>query len=95
MIVHQKVAHSRAKTSFAPTCCLRQCPNVVKSDLEGIEERCHTLGQFPMMGVSREELLPSLRSLVVGNYVVFYLPIEYGIDVVRVLHGMRDIDTFF
>ena len=33
VIAHQKAARSRAKTSFAPTRCLRQCPNIVKSDL--------------------------------------------------------------
>jgi plasmid stabilization system protein ParE len=28
-------------------------------------------------------------------YLIFYLPIGGGINIVRVLHGMRDIDTFF
>jgi len=27
-----------------------------------------------------------------GPYLVFYLPIENGIDVIRVIHGARDID---
>ena len=44
---------------------------------------------------NREELVPGLRSLSVGGYLIFYLPIEDGIDVVRVLHGMREIDTLF
>ncbi len=39
--------------------------------------------------------MPALRSLPVGNYLIFYLPIPNGIEVVRVLPGMRDIDTFF
>jgi toxin ParE1/3/4 len=30
-----------------------------------------------------------------GRYVVFYAPIEDGIDVVRVLHSARDIDAVF
>jgi len=47
------------------------------------------------MGVSREELAHDLRSLAVGNYLIFYLPIDDGIEVVRVLSGMRDIDTIF
>jgi toxin ParE1/3/4 len=33
--------------------------------LDRIEERCNALAQFPLMGVSRDELLPSLRSLTV------------------------------
>ena len=63
--------------------------------LDKIEERCLVLAQFPFMGVSRDELMPSLRSISVGNYMIFYLPIEEGIDVVRVLSGIRDIDALF
>jgi len=47
------------------------------------------------IGTSRDELMPALRSLPVGNYLIFYLPIPDGIEVVRVLPGMRDIDAFF
>ena len=33
VIAYRQAAPHRAKTSFAPTCCLRRCPNVVWSDL--------------------------------------------------------------
>ena len=71
--------------------------NLDKADcfLDKIEERCQALAQFSRMGMSREELMPALRSLAVGNYLIFYLPIEDGIEVVRVLPGMRDIDSIF
>lgn len=29
------------------------------------------------------------------RYVIFYLPMNDGIDVVRVLHSARDVDTAF
>lgn len=35
--------------------------------LDQIEERCAVLAQFPLMGTARGDLLPSLRSLVVGS----------------------------
>jgi hypothetical protein len=60
-----------------------------------VNERCTTLAQFPYIGTSRDELIPALRSLPVGNYLIFYRPIPDGIEVVRVLPGMRDIDAFF
>jgi toxin ParE1/3/4 len=63
--------------------------------LDKIEERCQTLAQFPKMGISRDELLPSLRSLPIGKYLIFYMPIDNGIQVVRVLPAMMDIDAFF
>ncbi|MFA4902237.1 MAG: type II toxin-antitoxin system RelE/ParE family toxin [Desulfobaccales bacterium] len=63
--------------------------------LDKIEDRCQTLAQFPNMGMSRDELLPSLRSLPIGKYLIFYVPIDDGIQVVRVLPAMMDIDAFF
>lgn len=70
-------------------------PYAADKMLDRIGERCAAVAQFPMMGVSREELFPSLRSFTVGKYVVFYLPQHEGIEVVRVLPGMRDIEAFF
>jgi toxin ParE1/3/4 len=29
----------------------------------------------------------------VGRYVIFYLPIPGGVQIVRVLHGARDIEA--
>jgi toxin ParE1/3/4 len=53
------------------------------------------LAQFPNMGISRDELHPGLRSLPVGKYLIFYTLISDGIAIVRVLHGMMDIEAFF
>jgi toxin ParE1/3/4 len=53
------------------------------------------LAGFPKMGVSREELRTDLRSQPVGNCLIFYFPLEDGIDIVRVLHGSRDIENLF
>lgn len=53
------------------------------------------LGQHPLSGQSRPELAPDLRSSCVGSYVVFFRPIADGIQVVRVLHGSRDVEAIF
>lgn len=47
------------------------------------------------MGRARHELATNLRSFPFGRYVIFYSPVEGGIDVVRVLHSSRDVDTAF
>ena len=70
-------------------------PDAADRLLDTIDERCKTLAQFPYIGTSRDDLLPNLRSLPVGNYLIFYLPLPDGIEVVRVLAGMRDIDAIF
>ena len=47
------------------------------------------------MGQVRPELASGVRSFPVGKYVVFYLPMEEGIEVVQVIHAARDIPAVF
>lgn len=59
------------------------------------EAKARTLAKSPKIGRARPELMESLRSFAIGRYVLFYLPEENGVDIVRVLHGARDIDSLF
>ena len=58
-----------------------------------------TLVRMPGMGERRESQVPRLAGLRVSrvtgfeNHLVFYRPAEGGIEIVRVLHGARDIDS--
>ena len=63
--------------------------------LDEIEETSRKLVQFTSMGRNRYELYPGLKSFPVGKFIIFYLPISGGLEIVRILHGMRDIDIFF
>jgi toxin ParE1/3/4 len=56
-----------------------------------MEARCKALAGMPGMGRPREELARNLRSSHVAKYVVFYRSTQYGIDVIRIIHGARDI----
>jgi toxin ParE1/3/4 len=56
-----------------------------------LERRCHSLIEMRERGRPREELAPSLRSTVEGNYVIFYRPTTDGVEIIRVLHGARDL----
>jgi toxin ParE1/3/4 len=60
-----------------------------------LDKTLHLLASQPLMGRLRNELSAGLRSQPLGRYVVFYLPLDDGIDVVRVLHSARDIDAAF
>lgn len=60
-----------------------------------LDEQFRLLAAQPMMGRARDELAPGVRSFPFGRYVVFYVPLDDGIDVARVLHGARDIDAVF
>jgi toxin ParE1/3/4 len=64
--------------------------------LDEFYRAANTLADMPRLGPVRRTRgrLKGLRSwplITFGPYVVFYLPTERGIDVVRVLHGARDV----
>ena len=63
--------------------------------VERLDEKLRLLATQPMMGRAREELAADLRSFPFGRSVIFYAPVDDGIDVVRVLHSARDIRAAF
>lgn len=70
-------------------------PERADAFLYQLDETMRVLSENPLMGRLRDELLPGLRSFAVGSFVIFYRPDARGIDVVRVLHGARDIPSIF
>lgn len=63
--------------------------------LDLIQEKCGLIADFPSLGESCAELVDGLRSFPVGNYLIFYFPLEDGADIVRVMHGSRDVNALF
>jgi toxin ParE1/3/4 len=49
----------------------------------------------PGMGRRRDELLPMLRGMPYGNYLIFYFAGDDGIEVIRIINGARDLETLF
>ena len=71
--------------------------SVARADdqLRLIMEACEVLREWPLSGRSRDALVPGMRSIVSAPYVVFYRAGKTAVEVVRVLHGRRDIDAIF
>ena len=63
--------------------------------VDRLDAKLRLLAAQPLMGRARDELSPGVRSLPFGRYVIFYLPLSDGIEVVRLLHSARDIETLF
>ena len=63
--------------------------------IRAIVSRFPTLASMPHMGRERPELSPDLRSFVVGHHVIFYRLSDGGIEVARVLDGVRDLPPLF
>ncbi|MCP9915557.1 type II toxin-antitoxin system RelE/ParE family toxin [Cyanobium sp. ATX 6F1] len=63
--------------------------------IDVIDQKFQVLAQQPGIGRRRDELADGLRSFPVGSYVIFYLNVPDGVQIVRVLHGARDLETTF
>jgi toxin ParE1/3/4 len=69
--------------------------------VEAAEETFPKIAQMPEIGSLCHFADPRLQGLrcwpVSGfkNYLIFYRPIEGGIEVLHILHGARDLAAFF
>ena len=91
--VHQTF-ESRADLVAIDVDIRRANPAAADRVLDAITTTLQLLAELPMIGRSREELAPGLRSLPVkryGMYLIFYRPSPDGIQVIRVTHGARDL----
>lgn len=73
----------------------RDNPAAATRLLRLFDEKLELIVRMPLMGQSREDLAASLRSFAVGSYLLFYKPISAGIELVRVLHGARNLRSLF
>jgi toxin ParE1/3/4 len=63
--------------------------------MDRLEEKALKLAEFTEIGIDRPELAPDLKSFPVDRYVLYYRTNTSGIELVRVLHGSRDINRVF
>lgn len=68
-------------------------PAAARRVLERIANACDRLVDFPCIGRNRDDLRSGLRSWVTDNYLVFYTITGEVVEIVRVLHGARDIEA--
>jgi len=70
-------------------------PNSADRILRKLAEKFQLLAENPKVGKSQDKFILSLRCFPFKNYVVFYFPIENGVEIYRVLHGARNIEDLF
>ncbi len=69
--------------------------------LVSCEETFEFLAKMPMVGSPREFRSSRLRNVRVWtvkgfeDHLIFYRPTDDGIEIVRVLHGARDLESIF
>lgn len=73
----------------------RHDPIAAENLIDRIHSACRTIAAESQAGELREGYgIPGCRSFTVGNYVIFFSHIDDGIEIVRVIHGSRDLRDF-
>jgi toxin ParE1/3/4 len=73
----------------------RDGPVAADRVLTRLYEAFVSLSLSPRIGVRRAYFGPNLRMFPVFDYLIFYRPMDDGVEIVRVLHGRRNITKDF
>ena len=71
----------------------QRSPAAADQFIDEVREKCRMLAENPLIGQTQEYRRPNVRKWPVGSYLIFYRTAGEGIEVIRVLHGSRDIDS--
>ena len=66
----------------------RQADKIVRE----ISDALRPIEDYPFAGRARDEVRPGLRSITARPYVIFYRMRDDVAEIVRILHGRRDLD---
>jgi toxin ParE1/3/4 len=70
-------------------------PRAADQWLSKVEKTFETLGTMPLMGVARTDVRPDMRTFAFGNYLILHRARDSGVDIVRVVHGVREWEGLF
>ncbi len=64
-------------------------PSAADHLLDTIESKGRLLAENPLLGQARPDIAEDFRYLPVGRYLMLYRVTDEGIELVRMVHGMR------
>ena len=70
-------------------------PSAADRILDRLDEVASHLADNPHMGSARDDIRPGLRYLVSGSYLLLYRIVGDDIEIVRAVHGRRDLYGLF
>jgi toxin ParE1/3/4 len=70
-------------------------PSAAEQLVDQFDDVLNMLARNPLAGRIRDDLAKDLRSFAVKSYILFYRAKIDGIELVRVLHGARDLRQLF
>lgn len=66
-----------------------QSPQNADNFIDEIHLLFQKLSKSPFIGLHKPGLHPDIYQFPIKKYLVFYKPLEEGIEVIRILHGAR------
>ncbi|MFI4981391.1 MAG: type II toxin-antitoxin system RelE/ParE family toxin [Nevskiales bacterium] len=63
--------------------------------IDSIAARFHLLAEHPRVGRARDDLFAGARSFPVGNYIIVYGIDGEDVQILRIIHGRRNITALF
>ncbi|MSR58851.1 MAG: type II toxin-antitoxin system RelE/ParE family toxin [Planctomycetaceae bacterium] len=73
----------------------RDKPGAASRLVDRLESKCVSLATNPDVGFRRDELAVGLRVWPVESWLIFYRLVDSDIEIVRVVHGARDLPHLF
>lgn len=72
----------------------RDSPGAATRLLAKLDARCELLREYPELGPLRGGRRTDVRQLTEGEYLIFYRIAPDRIEILRVLHGRRDLSDW-
>jgi len=73
----------------------RDSPAAAARLVDQIDAKLELLADFPEASEAVGEILPEMRRSLVGSYVVYHRRRGDELEVIRIVHGARDIRNIF
>lgn len=59
--------------------------------VDGLDEKSRLLARYPELGRVREDIAVEARSFRFGEYLILYRAHSQAVEIVRYIHGRRDL----
>lgn len=70
-------------------------PAAARRVMERLEQVFSNLADSPFLGRERPDLGTDLRGFPAIGYIIIYRPSVYGVEIMRVVRGSRDLNRLF
>lgn len=63
--------------------------------IDDFSRKFQLLAQNPAIGRDQSDYIVGMRAYPFKKYLIYYFPTDFGVEIYRVLHGARDIESLF